>query len=143
LLDGLSKQLLGKDFDSLARPIGDPLAVSASVFLGALRRPDQRPLRIVLDALDQLPLVEQERLADWLPRQLPSAVQMVVSTTPPLLQLSTLQAIPENSRVELGGLDHADGEAMQRRVSMDDDAEIIVSGDKAGRPIILRRISRA
>jgi WD40 repeat protein len=29
------------------------------------------------------------------------------------------------------------------RVSMDADAEIIVSGDEAGRPIILRRISRA
>jgi WD40 repeat protein len=109
LLDGLTAEIDPRAAGQ--RAAGDPIAASASAFLRALRAPRAAPLVVVIDALDQLPLVEQERLADWLPARLPPGVRLVVSTTRDPSELpAALAASPR--QVALRGLDRAGGEAL-------------------------------
>jgi NACHT domain- and WD repeat-containing protein len=71
--------------------------------------PDEKPLIIFLDALDQLSETNNAQNLLWLPVQLPRNVRLVVSMLPSYDQLLK-EKLPADNCIELDGLSLADGE---------------------------------
>ncbi|NLV55519.1 MAG: DUF4062 domain-containing protein [Acidimicrobiales bacterium] len=69
-----------------------------------LRHPDVGPVRIVVDALDQLEGTVDGEQAAWLPEPLPAGVRVLLTTQPgPAADAVALRA--DSDRIELSGLD--------------------------------------
>ena len=68
---------------------------------------NEKPLLIFLDALDQLARDNASLSLDWLPKELPQHVKVVVSALPELTQ-----KLSHAATYELGGMGMSDGKAL-------------------------------
>jgi NACHT domain- and WD repeat-containing protein len=102
-----------------ARYPGEPVTVPddlkgcAELFARLLQRGTAaRPLVLFLDALDQLPALDEARNLRWLPAELPPSARIVVSCLRGELEPDLSRKVPPANRVALGAMTRAEGERL-------------------------------
>ncbi len=108
----------------------------------------ERPLRVFVDALDQLLPSDNAHHLAWLPAILPSHARIVVTTLPEVHDcLAALRRkLPPGQLVELGGLDKATGAQVldtwlmeaRRRLQPEQRAELLDKFSASGSPLFLQ-----
>ena len=147
LLAGLCRQLRRRySGDEAATPTEYPdLVRDFREQLGQASK--QRPLILILDALDQLSPLHNGRSLVWLPTHLPPHVHIVVSTLPNDCLEALKQKIPEGHRYELSTMPATDGSELLnlwlkeagRTLQQKQQQQVLRAFERAhGRPLYLR-----
>jgi WD40 repeat protein len=156
LLSGLRREIAVRYGQPVPEPLGElsQLVFAVADQLRTQAVPAERPLFLVIDALDQLSTQSQRQRVDWVPSTLAANVRIVVSTLSDRQELVTLRTwLPAEQILQLDPLTRAQGAsvlrqwlAVERRWLTDEQAEAVLDGfapasvstEGTGTPLYLR-----
>lgn len=72
----------------------------------------ERPLAVILDALDQLSAADQVQGLGWLPVELPAHTELLVTCSPGTMDQALIRRLPAGCRIDLSPMTREEGEEL-------------------------------